>query len=131
VNAAVTAGAATSRAAAGSAAAGSLGHGRNTVLPRAVRRVVSAVTAEQLGVDASDVSVDLSDNGGALTVTANTPIHVAPLGSGAVRPAPIVQRLGEAQATIRSRCLALTGSSITRVDLRVTGVELNQRRRVK
>lgn len=107
------------------------GHGRNTIHPRAVRRVVSAVTAEQLGVDASNVSVDLSDHEGDLSMTASAPIHVAPLGTGARRPGTIVERLSRAQAVIRDRSLLLTGTSITEIDLHITGVQLNERKRVK
>ncbi|TQL54920.1 hypothetical protein FB464_2470 [Subtercola boreus] len=105
--------------------------GRNVIAPRAVRRVVSAVTAEQLGVDEKDVSVSLSDHGGDLTMTASAPIHVAPLGTGARRAGTIVERLTRAQSTIREQSLTLTGTSITEIDLHITGVRLNERKRVK
>jgi hypothetical protein len=105
-------------------------HGRNTITSRAVRRVVSAVTAEQLGVTARDISVDLSDDRGSLTVTARTPIHVSPLGTGSTADGTILERLSRAQTTIRERCLTLTGSTIARVDLQVTGVQLRERRRL-
>ena len=116
---------------AGHAASGLTQNGRNTIAPRAVRRVVSAVTAEQLGVDAKSVSVNLSDHAGDLTMTASAPIHVAPLGTGARRPGTIVERLTRAQAAIRERSLALTGTSITEIDLHITGVQLNERKRVQ
>ncbi|WKK72712.1 hypothetical protein Q0F99_07265 [Rathayibacter oskolensis] len=48
-------------------------HGRTTITSRAVRRVVSAVTAEALDVSASEVSVELDDDGGRLHVTAQAP----------------------------------------------------------
>ncbi|TQL55986.1 hypothetical protein FB464_3562 [Subtercola boreus] len=123
------------RTAAGNTASGrtAAGHGqggRNVIAPRAVRRVVSAVTAEQLGVDEKDVSVSLSDHEGDLTMTASAPIHVAPLGTGARRPGTIVERLTRAQSTIREQSLTLTGTSITEIDLHITGVRLNQRKRV-
>lgn len=105
-------------------------HGRNTISSRAVRRVVSAVTAEELGVRASEVSVDLSDARGDLTVTANAPIHVSPLGTASRNTGTVLERLARAQTTIRERCLHLTGSTITRVDLHITGAKLDERRRV-
>jgi hypothetical protein len=104
--------------------------GRNTISSRAVRRVVSAVTAEELGVRASEVSVDLSDARGDLTVIASAPIHVSPLGVDARRHGTVLERLSRAQSTIRERCLHLTGSTITRVDLHITGAQLDERRRV-
>lgn len=104
--------------------------GRNTITSRAVRRVVSAVTAEELGVKASEVSVGLSDARGDLTVTASAPIHVAPLGADARQSGTVLERLSSAQTTIRERCLQLTGSTISRVDLHITGAQLDERRRV-
>ncbi|TCL85934.1 hypothetical protein EDF43_101603 [Rathayibacter sp. PhB179] len=62
-------------------------HGRTTITSRAVRRVVSAVTAEALDVDASDVSVELDDDGGKLHVTAQAPLRIRPLGGGTAAPA--------------------------------------------
>nr|BFF12836.1 hypothetical protein GCM10025699_41390 [Microbacterium flavescens] len=56
-------------------------HGRNKITSKAVRRVVSAVTAEALEVSASDVSVELADRDGALSVVAKTPIRISPWAS--------------------------------------------------
>ncbi|AMM22208.1 hypothetical protein AX769_03410 [Frondihabitans sp. PAMC 28766] len=106
-------------------------HGRTKIAPRAVRRVVSAVTADALSVSASDVSVELADVDGSLTVIAKTPIHVTPLGEVARRSrGTLLERLTAAQTTIRERCLQLTGSTIGQVDLRITGVDLTERKRV-
>ncbi|WP_244231740.1 hypothetical protein [Rathayibacter sp. VKM Ac-2804] len=106
-------------------------HGRTTITSRAVRRVVSAVTAEALDVDASDVSVELDDDGGKLHVTAQAPLRIRPLGETDRRSSgTLLSRLSTAQSTIRTRCLELTGSTIGRVDLRITGADLRERRRV-
>ncbi|ARC58363.1 hypothetical protein AS850_14855 [Frondihabitans sp. 762G35] len=116
---------------AGAVTAGPGLHGRTKITSRAVRRVVSAVTAEALSVDASDVSVELVDDRGSLTVIAKSPIHVRPLGDvGRRSSGTLLERLGAAQTTIRDRCLQLTGSTIGRVDLRITGVDLRERKRV-
>ncbi|KZX20216.1 hypothetical protein [Rathayibacter tanaceti] len=105
--------------------------GRTTISSRAVRRVVSVVTAEALDVAASDVAVELDDDGGRLHVLAQAPIRVTPLGeTGRRSSGTLLERLSTAQTTIRSRCLALTGSTIGRVDLRITGADLRERRRV-
>jgi hypothetical protein len=106
-------------------------HGRTKITSRAVRRVVSAVTADALSVNASDVSVELADDDGSLTVIAKTPIHVRPLGDvGRRSSGTLLERLTAAQNDIRERCLQLTGSTIDRVDLRITGVDLRERKRV-
>jgi hypothetical protein len=106
-------------------------HGRTRIASRAVRRIVSAVTADALSVSASDVSVELGDDHGLLAVTARTPINVRPLGDvGRRSSGTLLERLEKAQASIRDRCLELTGSTIGRVDLRITGVDLHERKRV-
>ena len=103
--------------------------GRNTISSRAVRRVVSAVTADALDVDASDVSVELADHDGALTVVARTPIRVAPLGDGGRERGTLLERLTAAQTTIRQRVLQLTGSTVERVDLRVTAADMREKKK--
>ncbi|GAA4266249.1 hypothetical protein [Frondihabitans peucedani] len=111
--------------------AGEAVHGRTQISSRAVRRIVSAVTADALSVSASDVSVELADDDGSLGVRARTPIHIRPLGDvGRRSTGTLIERLTAAQTSIRERCLELTGSSIGRVDLQVTGVELRERKRV-
>ena len=111
--------------------AGTAVHGRTRIAPRAVRRIVSAVTADALSVDASDVWVELAVDDGTLSVIARTPIHVSPLGEvGRRSSGTLIERLTAAQSSIRDRTLALTGSTIGRVDLRITGVDLTERRRV-
>jgi hypothetical protein len=42
----------------------------------------------------------------------------------------VLERLARAQTSIRERCLSLTGSTIGRVDLHITGAKLEERRRV-
>lgn len=105
--------------------------GRNSISSRAVRRVVSAVTAEALDVRPSDVSVDVEDFGSSLAVTARTALRIDPLGTASARPAEsLLDRLSAAQSTIGQRVLQLTGSRIDRVDLRITRADLRTRKRV-
>lgn len=105
--------------------------GSTTIAPRALRRLVSALTADALRVEASDVAVDLVDHDGLLSVVARTPIHLRPLGDPARRTdGTLLERLESAQTSIRDRCLQLSGSTVGRVELRVTGVDLRERRRV-
>jgi hypothetical protein len=104
--------------------------GRTTITSRAVRRVVSAVTADALEVPASDVTVTLTDGGGKLAVEARTPIRVPALSDRPVAEGSLVERLTRAQTEVRERVLDLTGSSVGRVDLRITGARIQGRRRV-
>ena len=118
--------------------AGAAGPGRTRITPRALDRVVSTVTAEELGVTAAQVSVDLDDDGGALTLTVRAPIHVISLersmaDPGAVARAggSVISRAARAQENIRTRIQSLTGSQVGRVQLRLTRAEIKQERRVK
>ncbi|TDT64248.1 MULTISPECIES: hypothetical protein [unclassified Frigoribacterium] len=105
-------------------------HGRTVITSRAVRRVVSAVTAEALDAKASDVSVELTDRDGGLTLVAKAPVRITPLGLPNRASGTLLDRLTSAQSTIRERVLKLTGTEVERVDLQITGAELSQRRRV-
>jgi len=104
--------------------------GRTTITSRAVRRVVSAVTADALEVPATDVSVTLTDDGGKLAVEARTPIRIPALSARPDQGGTLVERLTVAQTQVRDRVLDLTGSTVGRVDLRITGARIQERRRV-
>jgi uncharacterized alkaline shock family protein YloU len=111
--------------------------GRNRIASKALNRVVAAVTAEALGVSASTVGVDLADSRGLLALTVSTPIRVVALGrverepSSVIRSGgPILDRVAAAQETIRTRVQDLTGSSIARVTVKVTGIDIRTEERV-
>jgi len=112
--------------------------GRTKIAPRALDRVVSAVTADALGVTAKTVSVDLEDNGGSLSLMVSTPIRVPSLervlhGTDVVgrTGGTVLDRVKVAQETIRSRVQSLTGSTVDRVIVTITGIDIKQERRVK
>lgn len=94
--------------------------GRNRVSERALRRVASAITAEAMGVSPREVTVVLADDKGLLGVSALTPIRVRPLGARRGADATVLHRATAAQSTIRERMLALTGSEVGRVSIRLT-----------
>ncbi|MCS5716383.1 hypothetical protein NVV95_17690 [Herbiconiux sp. CPCC 205716] len=111
--------------------------GRNRIASKALNRVVAAVTAEALGVSASTVSVDLADSQGLLALTVSTPVRVVSLSrverepSSVIRSGgPILDRVAVAQDTIRTRVEQLTGSTIARVTVRVTGIDIRTEERV-
>jgi uncharacterized alkaline shock family protein YloU len=118
--------------------AGAAQRGRTRITSKALNRVVSAVTADALGVDSGRVGVDLADRDGLLGLTVTTPIRVVSLAriesdasvvgrSGGT----IVDRSRQAQETIRDRVTEITGSSIDRVTVKVSGVDIQPEERVR
>jgi hypothetical protein len=113
-------------------------HGRNRVTSRAIRSVVSAITAAQLGVDAKNVGVELSDNNGELAIAVSAPIAMAGLvvrgaatrnaapGSSALAGSTLVDRASSTQNIIRSRVWDLTGSTAGIVNIRLTGARIRE-----
>lgn len=112
--------------------------GRTRIAPRALDRVVSAVTADALGVRVRDVAVDLTDDAGNLSLRVSTPIRVPSLNRVQEDPAAlersggsVIERAKRAQEQIRTRVQLLTGSDITRVIVKITGVDIKEDRRVR
>jgi uncharacterized alkaline shock family protein YloU len=118
--------------------AGAAQRGRTRITSKALNRVVSAVTADALGVDAGHVGVELADRTGALALVVTTPIRVVSLdrvrsdSSVVMRSGgSILDRADRAQAIIRDRVTTLTGSEIARVTVKVSGVTIQPEERVK
>ncbi|GAB2452595.1 hypothetical protein HD599_002640 [Conyzicola lurida] len=103
-------------------------HGRNRVSAKALSRVVSAITADSLGVAAKDVAVDLADDNGLLGVKASTPIRVRPLGRD---QRSVLDRAADTQNVIRDRMLDLTGSSVGSVSVRLTAARTSTEGRTR
>ncbi|MFC4242692.1 hypothetical protein ACFOYW_04840 [Gryllotalpicola reticulitermitis] len=110
--------------------------GRTTVVPRALDRVVSAVTADTFGVTARAVHVELSDRAGLLAVRVRTPIRVISLEQVTQMPTfvsatggTLLRHAADGQSAIRERVTALTGAEIAHVTVELTGVEIRDRRR--
>lgn len=124
-------------AAVGASAGLAPARGRTTVAPRALDRVVSGVTADLFGVPERAVRVDLSDREGLLALRIRTPIRVISLRR--IRQAPalvaasggtLVERAAEGQETIRERVSAITGAAIAHVTIELTGIDIQQEKRV-
>lgn len=112
--------------------------GRTTISSRALDRVAAAVSAEALGVDTGQVSVDLADHAGDLAIAVRSPIRVPPLrriqaDASAVERSggTLLERAAQAQEQIGTRVGALTGSSVARVTVRLTGAVVLTERRVR
>lgn len=112
--------------------------GRTRITARALDRVVGAVAAERLGADRRGLSTEVDDAGGDLSVTVRTRLRVPSLDtvrddSGVVsrRGGTVVERTTRAQREIRERVSAITGSTVARVVVEVTGAEIATPRRVR
>lgn len=112
--------------------------GRTRILPRALRQIVSMVTAESLGVLPNDVAVDLDDDHGMLLLNISTPIRVVSLAQVSREPAAvdlsggtILARSQSSQTEIRRRVGELTGSDIGRVSVRLTSVKISSERQLR
>ena len=112
--------------------------GRTKIAPRALDRVVSAVTADALGVTASRVGVALNDDNGSLSLTVSTPIRVPSLTRVESEPGvvdrqggPLLERAKKAQEEIRTRVQQITGSDVARVIVKITSLDIQEERRVR
>lgn len=121
----------------GGAAATTSMAGHTQINARAMNRVVVAVASQALGVGARQVAADIDDDSGSLALTIRSPIRLAALGAITLKPdlvsregGTILQRAEDAQRTIRSGVEQITGSSISRVEVRVTSAHVQPERRV-
>jgi len=117
-------------------------HGRNRISSKAIRAVVSAITASELGITAKSVDVQLSDDNGGLAIGISAPIAIAALAavrtgssrlavrSSSAQPT-LIERVTSAQNIIRGRMLDLTGSSVGAVNIRLTGAQIQGEVRVR
>ncbi|WP_129590465.1 hypothetical protein [Cryobacterium aureum] len=120
------------------AAAPRAARGRTRIVPRALRQIVSMVTAESLGVAANQVGVELGDDHGRLALTVSTSIRVVSLQRVTSEPAliartggTILARSAQSQTDIRRRVGELTGADIGTVTVHLTGVDVTRERRVR
>ena len=111
--------------------------GRNRITARALDRVATAVAADELGVQPKSVSVDASDDAGMLQLAVSSPIRIASLTRVQRDPAVVertggslLERAARAQDGIRARVTELTGSGVSRVMVRLTGVTIVEEKRV-
>ncbi|QHC59820.1 hypothetical protein [Rathayibacter sp. VKM Ac-2760] len=90
--------------------------GTVTITVRSIERMAVAIVHEELGVEVSAIRVRLSDDSGGLALAVTAPAVLDPDAEGTV-----LDRLHRDRARIASRMGALTGRTVSRVDIRVTG----------
>ncbi|TFD32029.1 hypothetical protein E3T40_13245 [Cryobacterium sp. TMT1-19] len=115
-----------------------LKNGWTTVSTRALNRLVCAVAADALGVDPSAVGAELTDDQGNLALTVSAPIRVVAL-TRVHRDPSIVTRTGgtileraeHARQHIHYQVGELTGSTLSRVTVRLTDADIRPEDRVQ
>jgi uncharacterized alkaline shock family protein YloU len=112
--------------------------GHNRISTQALTSLARAAAAEALGVDAHDVRADWSDDDGLLALSLVSPIKIPPL-EAVVRDTARVAAFGgsiwERTVTAKAQILAtvstLSGASLSRVDIRISGARVSEGGRVR
>lgn len=106
--------------------------GHTRVSTQALNSSARIIAAEVFEVRPGDIRVSLNDEYGALALGVSLPLPISPLIHGRAAhtdPASsVLARAREARTDVRDRFIELTGSHVSRVDVRVTGVVLRRRR---
>jgi hypothetical protein len=112
--------------------------GHNRISTQALTSLAQYAAAEALGVPAQDVRADWSDDAGLLALSIVAPIRIPSL-AAVVRDPRRVDAIGgtiwdrtvAAKAVILARVTELSGSSLSRVDIRISGVRITEGGRVR
>ncbi|WP_174774761.1 hypothetical protein [Cryobacterium sp. HLT2-28] len=103
-----------------------------------MNRLVCAVAADELGVNPSTVGAEITDDLGKLALTVSAPIRIVSL-TQVHRDPSVVRRMGgtivdraeRARQHIQHRVGELTGSTLSKVTVRLTGADIQPESRVK
>jgi hypothetical protein len=112
--------------------------GHNRISTQALTSLAQAAAAEALGVPATDIRADWADDDGLLALSIVAPISVPAL-SEVLRQPQRVQGFGgsiwdravAAKASILDTVTRLSGSQLSRVDIRISGAHVTEGGRVK
>lgn len=107
--------------------------GRIDVKERAVRKVAEEASARTMGVDRSDISVEVSEYGGGIALRLATPLPIPDLDDAAAIAAsvPVLERVADMQTELQSTISGIVGRRVTRINITITGATVPPRRRVK
>jgi hypothetical protein len=112
--------------------------GHNRISTQALTSLAKAAAAQYLGVDADEVRADWADDDGMLALSLVSPISVPPLNAVAVDPArvdavggTIWDRTVRAKTHILATVTELSGSRLSRVDIRISGAKISEGGRVQ
>ncbi|MBO1268978.1 hypothetical protein [Arthrobacter cavernae] len=112
--------------------------GHNRISTQALTTLAQAAAAEALGVAASDIRADWSDDDGLLALSIVGPISVPSLNE-VLRDARRVAGFGgsiwdravAAKGLVLERVTRLSGSQLSRVDIRISGAHITEGGRVQ
>lgn len=112
--------------------------GHNRISTQALTSLAKAAAAEALGIHAHDVRADWSDDDGLLALSLVAPIRVPSL-AAVLRDPGRVQALGgsiwdrtvHAKTEILTKVTELSGASLSRVDIRISGAHVTEGGRVR
>ncbi|MCR1162174.1 MULTISPECIES: hypothetical protein [Micrococcaceae] len=112
--------------------------GHNRISTQALTSLARAAAAEALGVEASDIRADWADDDGLLALSIVAPISIPAL-TEVVRDPNRVQGFGgsiwdrsvAAKATVLEIVTRLSGSELSRVDIRISGAQVTEGGRVQ
>jgi hypothetical protein len=96
--------------------------GRVVVTARAQERVLAALAADELGIPLRSAKARVSDDAGRLAAEIAAPARVTPEG------VPLLSLIEEARSRVTTDGADLTGAEISRVTVRITGVDNDSRR---
>ncbi|MDP9986046.1 hypothetical protein LFT44_02320 [Arthrobacter sp. FW306-05-C] len=109
--------------------------GHNRISTQALTSLARVAAAQALGVDAQDVRADWTDDDGLLALSLVAPISIPPLQSVVLEPARVQaaggsvwDRTVRAKATILATVSELSGSRLSRVDIRISGARISTAR---
>ncbi|MBW4093941.1 MAG: hypothetical protein HIU81_00255 [Acidobacteria bacterium] len=112
--------------------------GHNRINAAALGSIAKMATAKAFDVSAADVRVSFADDGGLLALSVAVPIGIPPLMDVVHNPAKVAalggtvwDRAVAAKGIIGATVGELTGSELSRVDIRITGAKHVTGRRVQ
>ena len=112
--------------------------GHNRISTQALTSLAKAAAAQALGVDPQEVRADWADDDGLLALSLVTPISIPPLRSVELDPSRVTAAGGsiwERTVAAKGRILAtvseLSGSRLSRVDIRISGARISEGGRVQ
>lgn len=112
--------------------------GHNRISTQALTSLAQAAAAEALGVTPQDVRAGWSDDGGLLALSVVAPISVPPLAAVLRDPGRVAAvggtiwgRTVAAKSSILRLVTELSGARLSRVDIRISGVRMNEGGRVR
>lgn len=105
--------------------------GHVSMAGRVLQRVGTAVVAETLKVDRSDVHVTADDDAGHLAFRVTTPVRIPVLGDAMSMPeGGVVAIVRSLQDTVSQRVREITGRTVSRVDVTISGSSIQRTGRV-